>query len=160
MEVEELSGHALENVCDRWQQSGVSKSEIIQFLGLDAHPMVSCCSVVEDGTVLALFEKRDALHSFKNMSILLAPEIDIAEGDYTIVSRQLVKITSIVAEIFGHLLDSPLEEKGVIKIWNDRSDIHTILVSFAQYLGNRYGDTYSVKLYRNWVEIQKKREQS
>lgn len=158
MEVEELSGLALKDVCDRWQKSGVSESELFQFLGLDAHPMVSCCSVVENGTVLALFEKRDTLRAFKNMSILLAPEIDIAEGDYTVISRQLAKITSIVAEIFGHFIDSPLEEKGVIKIWNDRSDIHTILVSFAQYLGTKFGDTYSVKLYRNWVEIQKKGE--
>lgn len=158
MEVKELSGSELQDVCDRWQVSGVSESELIQFLGFDDHPKVSCCAVIEDGTVLALFEKRDALRSFKNMSILLAPEIDIAEGDYTVVSRQLVKITSIVAEIFGHFIDSPLEERGVIKIWNERSDIHTILVNIAQYLGKEYGEIYSVKLYRNWVEIQKKGE--
>lgn len=158
MEVKELSGSELQEVCERWQASGVSESELIQFLGFDDHPKVSCCAVFEEGTVLALFEKRDALRSFKNMSILLAPEIDIAEGDYTVVSRQLVKITSIVAEIFGHFIESPLEERGVIKIWNDRSDIHTILVNIAQYLGKEYGESYSVKLYRNWVEIQKKGE--
>lgn len=46
----------------------------------------------------------------------------------------------------------------MIKIWNERAPIYTILVNFANYLAKNYADRYSVKLYRNWIEIQKQME--
>lgn len=159
MRVVELSEQKLTKLLDQWQEKGVSTSEILQFFDYSEEPRIDCCAVEdEQGHVLALFEKRDAVRAYKNMSILLAPEIDVEEGDYAIISQQLQNIIVIIAKIFEHFLESPLEERGMIKIWNERNTIYTILASFANYLANNYASLYSVKLYRNWIEIQKQRE--
>ena len=160
MQVVGLTETRLSDLLTQWEEVGVSKSEILQFFDYSEEPRIDCCAVEDNqGNILALFEKRDALKSYKNMSILLSPEIDVQEvGDYAIISQQLEKIIVIIAKIFDHFLESPLEERGMIKIWNDRAKIYAILASFANYLAKHYADRYSVKLYRNWIEVQQQSE--
>lgn len=160
MQVVELSEQELNETLDLWRKEGVSNSEILQFLDYSEEPRIDCYAVKdEQSKILALFEKRDAVRAYKNMSILLAPEIDVQEGEnYAVISRQLEKIIAIIAQIFDHFLEKPLEQRGMIKIWNERAPIYTILVNFANYLAKNYADRYSVKLYRNWIEIQKQME--
>lgn len=82
MQVVELSEQELNETLDLWRKEGVSNSEILQFLDYSEEPRIDCCAVKdEQSKILALFEKRDAVRAYKNMSILLAPEIDVQEGE-------------------------------------------------------------------------------
>ena len=155
LDIEELTHDALLSIYDKWKAAGAPEGELSEFIQYNNNQNISCCSVKDQNKVIALFELRDTLKSYKNMSILLTPDIGSTEGDYNSVSERLLYITNIIAKIFTHFIAEPIEKRGVIKIWNDRSDIHTIIVSIATYLEKNYGNQYSVKIYRNWVEVTK-----
>ena len=158
MKIEKLENGCLNKICDEWLSEGAPEGELGDFRLYGHEPNIDCFAVSDNGTILAIFEMRDAKMSYKNMTILFAPSIDITEGEYSIVSEQLSKIISVVAEIFSHFIGNPLENRGRLKIWNDRLDILSIFINFAKYLSEHFGDTYEVKIYRKWVDIQKKGE--
>ena len=158
MNIEKLENGRLGEICDAWLKDGAPEGELNEFRIYGSEPRIDCYAVVDTGTILAIFEMRDAGLSYKNMSILFAPSIDIAEAEYSIVSKQIGLIINVVTEIFSHFIADPLENRGKLKIWNDRLDIRSILIDFAKYLSVNFGEMYDVKIYRKWVDIQKKGE--
>lgn len=156
MEIKELSQEELSQLCKDWESQGVSPGVLQEFLNFQDITKISCHSVQKDGMVLALFDKRDTLRAYKNMSILFSPTFKLGEGAYEEVSEELIRISEILENIFSHFMGIPLAERGQIKIYNDTEYISKILLDMAQYIKDNYSNLYKVDIYKRWIDIKQK----
>lgn len=137
------------NLSKEWRNLGVSESVLREFLNYQDVSAITCHGIEENGAILALFEKRDTVRAYKNMSILFSPRFKLDDGEYEEISEEITKASIILEKIFLHLMGEPLSERGQIKIYNDTPYVSAVLIKMAEYIKTRYSDRYTIKLYRN-----------